>query len=170
MRSPGLPLPPLSQQQAAIQQQQQNSRTMGPKASAFTFSAKSIYGKSIDFGNIPKFFVAFDPATLAAAHSKVAMERQKGGSMTAGGGTTPPRRNSPVHFRKMTTPAGADSSHTMVEMATTMGSLDEELTQQRKRSISDVFEANMIQNIFRQIKLAKFNFRGQPVDSLWQVL
>jgi hypothetical protein len=85
---------------------------------------------------------------LAAAHSKVAMERQKGGTSAAGGCTTPPRRNSPVHFRKMTTPSsGVDSSHTMVEMATTMGSLDEELAQQRKRSISDVFEANITKNI-----------------------
>uniref|UniRef100_A0A915NUB2 Sodium leak channel NALCN n=2 Tax=Meloidogyne TaxID=189290 RepID=A0A915NUB2_9BILA len=69
MRSPGLPPSQQPQQQFTqqkqLQQQTASSRSSVPihKPSAFTFSAKSIY--------------AFDSATLAAAHSKVAIERHQ---------------------------------------------------------------------------------------------
>lgn len=70
------------------------------------------------------------------------MERQQ---KQSAGNATPPRKNSPVQFRKTTSSSGADS-HAAVEMATTvMGPEEDHLNQvqQRKRSISEVFEVKI---------------------------
>ncbi|KAL3080227.1 hypothetical protein niasHT_035747 [Heterodera trifolii] len=69
LRSPGLPLVPLSALAQNHQQQMAHSAKVAHKTqTAFTFSAKSIY--------------AFDPVTLAAAHSKAALERKQAQNVT----------------------------------------------------------------------------------------
>uniref|UniRef100_A0A183C3H4 Sodium leak channel NALCN n=1 Tax=Globodera pallida TaxID=36090 RepID=A0A183C3H4_GLOPA len=113
MRSPGLPLPSLIQHNQQSQSQIHSAKP-AHKTPAFTFSAKSIY--------------AFDSATLAAAHSKAALERQQRQVSPSS-----PRRTSPVQYRKLTT-GGELARPMLMEMPTTVVSgADGE----RRRSISE---------------------------------
>ncbi|KAL3067841.1 hypothetical protein niasHS_016807 [Heterodera schachtii] len=119
LRSPGLPLVPLSALAQNHQQQMAHSAKVAHKTqTAFTFSAKSIY--------------AFDPVTLAAAHSKAALERKQR-KMSPGS----PAQHSPVRYRKLTT-AGELARPMFTEAApnTVVYGADVE----RRRSISEVFE------------------------------
>ncbi|CAK5082769.1 unnamed protein product [Meloidogyne enterolobii] len=131
MRSPGLPPSQQQQQQQftqqkQLQQQTASSRSSVPihKPSAFTFSAKSIY--------------AFDSATLAAAHSKVAIERHQRQSL--GSPRISPSKQSKIVDDKEFVGENADGKEVFLEEEN-IGELNNNNYQpQRKSSLSDILE------------------------------
>uniref|UniRef100_A0A914L7A2 Ion transport domain-containing protein n=2 Tax=Meloidogyne TaxID=189290 RepID=A0A914L7A2_MELIC len=131
MRSPGLPPSQQQQQQQftqqkQLQQQTASSRSSVPihKPSAFTFSAKSIY--------------AFDSATLAAAHSKVAIERHQRQSL--GSPRISPSKQSKIVDDKEFVGENVDGKEEFLEEEN-IGELNNNNYQpQRKSSLSDILE------------------------------
>nr|CAD2149210.1 unnamed protein product [Meloidogyne enterolobii] len=130
MRSPGLPPSQQQQQQFTqqkqLQQQTASSRSSVPihKPSAFTFSAKSIY--------------AFDSATLAAAHSKVAIERHQRQSL--GSPRISPSKQSKIVDDKEFVGENVDGKEVFLEEEN-IGELNNNNYQpQRKSSLSDILE------------------------------
>ncbi|KAF7637845.1 hypothetical protein Mgra_00002820 [Meloidogyne graminicola] len=124
IRSPALP-PSQQQQQQQLTQQKQlqttNNRSSVPihKPSAFTFSAKSIY--------------AFDSATLAAAHSKVAIERHQRKSLGS-------PHKSPSKQHKLINKINDEKNEQIEENIEEINNNNNINQSQRKTSLSDILE------------------------------